>query len=129
MFKIFIFYFIHSFFFFFFYLFILYFMYKKEVTSAWNPSNPKILREKEKSSLKFKAKNWDFGRKEWNNYRCKGKIKKAKGREKKSEKAYHKREGTKNLCFPWLQMKIIFIEYATREREIVFQNFFLENNL
>ena len=104
-------------------------MYKKDLTFAWNPSNPKILREKEKSSLKFKAKNWDFGREEWNNYHCKGKIEKAKGREKKSKKAYHKREGTKNLCFPWLQMKIIFIEYATREREIVFQNFFLENNL
>ena len=31
-------------------------MYKKEVTSAWNPSNRKFLREKRKSSLKFKAK-------------------------------------------------------------------------
>ena len=48
---------------------------------------------------------------------------KVKGREKKSKKAYHKREGTKNLCFPWLQMKIIFIEYATRERDC-FPKFF-----
>ena len=74
MFKIFIFYFIHSFFFFIFYFFIflfLHFMYEKEVTSAWNPSNRKFLREKRKSSLKFKAKNWDFGREEWNNYHCK----------------------------------------------------------
>ena len=39
-------------------------MYEKEVTSAWNPSNGKFLREKRKSSLKFKAKNWDFGREE-----------------------------------------------------------------
>ena len=46
-------------------------MYEKEVTSAWNPSNQKFLKEKRKSSLKFKAKNWDFGREEWNNYRCK----------------------------------------------------------
>ena len=46
-------------------------MYEKEVTSAWNPSNRKFLREKRKSSLKFKAKNWDIGREELNNYRCK----------------------------------------------------------
>ena len=73
MFKIFIFYFIHSFFFFFIYLFIyfLYFMYETEVTFAWNPSNQKFLGEKRKSSLKFKAENWDFVREEWNNYRCK----------------------------------------------------------
>ena len=66
MFKIFIFYFIHSFFFFFFYfIFIfLHFMYEKEETSVWNPSNRKFLREKGKSSLKFKIKNWDFGREE-----------------------------------------------------------------
>ena len=41
-------------------------MYKNEVTFSWNPSNRKFLREKRKSSLKFKAKNWDFGREEWN---------------------------------------------------------------
>ena len=46
-------------------------MCEKEVTSTWNPSNQKFLREKRKSSLKFEAKNWDFGRDEWNNYRCK----------------------------------------------------------
>ena len=39
-------------------------MYEKEVTSALNPSNQKFLRENGKSSLKFKAKNWDFGREE-----------------------------------------------------------------
>ena len=73
MFKIFIFYFIHSFFFFFIYfiLFFLHFMYENEVTSTWNPSNRKFLREKRKSSLKFKAKNWDFGTEEWNNCHCK----------------------------------------------------------
>ena len=32
-------------------------MYEKEVTFAGNPSNQKFLREKRKSSLKFKAKN------------------------------------------------------------------------
>ena len=46
-------------------------MYEKEETSAWNPSNRKFLREKRKSSLKFKVKNWDFGREEWDNYHCK----------------------------------------------------------
>ena len=79
MFKIFIFYFILSFFFFlflfyyyyYFFFFFLHFMYEKEVTFAWNPSNRKFLREKRKSSLKFKAKNSDFGREEWNNYHCK----------------------------------------------------------
>ena len=45
-------------------------MYEKEVTFAWNPSNRKFLGEKRKSSLKFKAKNWDFGREKWNNYHC-----------------------------------------------------------
>ena len=39
-------------------------MYEKEVTSTCNPSNGKFLREKRKSSLKFKAKNWDFDREE-----------------------------------------------------------------
>ena len=46
-------------------------MCRKEVTSAWNPSNQKFLRERRKSNLKFKAKNWDFDREEWNNYCCK----------------------------------------------------------
>ena len=46
-------------------------MCKKEVTSAWNPSNWKFLREKIKSSLKFKTKNWNLGREEWNNNCCK----------------------------------------------------------
>ena len=46
-------------------------MYEKKVTSAWNLSNQKFLREKRKSSLKFKAKNWDIGREEWNNYHYK----------------------------------------------------------
>ena len=49
---------------------------------------------------------------------------KVKGREKKWENLLWEREGTKKLCFPWLQMKIIFIEDATREKEIVFQFFF-----
>ena len=77
MFKIFIFYFIHSififyFFFFFFFLnFFCTFICEKKVTSSWNPLNRKVLREKRKSSLKFKAKNWDFSRGEWNNYHCK----------------------------------------------------------
>ena len=30
-----------------------------------------FLEKKRKSSLKFKAKNWDFGREEWNNCHCK----------------------------------------------------------
>ena len=39
----------------------------------------------------------------------------------KSKKAYHEREDTKKLCFPWLQKNIIFIGDATCKREIVFQ--------
>ena len=39
----------------------------------------------------------------------------------KSKKAYHEREDTKKLCFPWLQKNIIFIGDATYKREIVFQ--------
>ena len=55
---------------------------------------------------------------------------KANGREKKKwESLPWEREGTKKLCFPWLQTKIIFIGDTTHEREIVFQIFFLENNL
>ena len=46
-------------------------MCEKKVTSTWNSLNQKFIREKGKSSLKFKAKNWDFGREEWNNYHCK----------------------------------------------------------
>ena len=49
---------------------------------------------------------------------------KVKGREKKWEILPYKRKCAKKLCFPWLQTKIIFIGDATREREIVFQNFF-----
>ena len=49
---------------------------------------------------------------------------KVKGREKKWESLPWEREGTKKLCFPRLETKIIFIEDATREREIVFQIFF-----
>ena len=56
---------LHSFFFFF-----LHFSIQKR-TSTWNPSSQKFLREKIKLSLKFKTKNWDFGREEWNNYHCK----------------------------------------------------------
>ena len=160
MFKIFIFYFIHSFFFFFFYLFyfiFLHIMYEKEVTSAWNPSNWKFLREKRKSSLKFKAKNWDFGREEWNNYYCKFVLlyklelltnqwrkkilikklcyrEKEKLGEKREERELERerereREGTKKLCFAWLQMEIIFIRDAKHERKIVFQKPILKNNL
>ena len=54
---------------------------------------------------------------------------KAKGRERKWKSLPWERDGTKKLCFPRLQTNIIFIGDATREREIVFQNFFLENNL
>ena len=54
---------------------------------------------------------------------------KVKGREKKWENLPWKREGTKKLCFPRLQMNIIFIGDATGERKIVFYKFFLENNL
>ena len=54
---------------------------------------------------------------------------KVKGREKKWENLPWEREDTKNLCFPWLQTKIIFIENATCKREIVFQKRILENNL
>ena len=39
----------------------------------------------------------------------------------KSKKAYHEREDTKKLCFPWLQKNIIFIGDATYKGEIVFQ--------
>ena len=75
MFKIFIFYFIHSFFFFFFYFIFLFYFFALYVQKRSNfyleSSNQKFLREKRESSLKFKARNWDFGREEWNNYRCK----------------------------------------------------------
>ena len=54
---------------------------------------------------------------------------KAKGREKKWESLPWEKEGAKKLCFPQLQTKIIFIGDATGEKEIVFQNNFLENNL
>ena len=55
---------------------------------------------------------------------------KVKGREKKWESLLWERQATKKLCFLWIQMKIIFIGDATREKEIVFQIFFfLENNL
>ena len=46
---------------------------------------------------------------------------KAKGREKKWENLPWEREDAKNLCFPRLQTKIIFIGNATRKREIVEQ--------
>ena len=163
-------------------------MCKKEVTFVWNPLNRKFLREKIKSSLKFKAKNWDFGREEWNNNCCKsvflckselltdqwggkkrelyyrggekhgenrderqiekekdlyeeGRLElvtmrvwglrreKVKGREKKWKSLVWDRECAKKLCFPRLQMNIIFIGNATHEREIVFQKIFLENSL
>ena len=39
----------------------------------------------------------------------------------KSKKAYHEREDTKKLCFPWLQKNIIFIGDATCKRQIVFK--------
>ena len=48
----------------------------------------------------------------------------------KSNKAYHVREDTKKLFFPWLQKNIIFIGDATYEGEIVFQKKKkMENNL
>ena len=46
---------------------------------------------------------------------------KVKGREKKWESLPWEREGAKKSCFLQLQMKIIFIGDAMREREIVFQ--------
>ena len=48
----------------------------------------------------------------------------AKGREKKWESLPWEREDTKKLCFPRLEMKIIFIGDVMSEREIVFQFFF-----
>ena len=54
---------------------------------------------------------------------------KVKRREKKWEILPWEREGAKKLCLSWLKTKIIFIGDAMCEREIVFQNFFLENNL
>ena len=65
-------------------------MYEKEVATAWNPSHRKFLREQRKSSLKFKAKNWDFDREEWNNYcgkfvlLCKSELLTDQWRKKKS---------------------------------------------
>ena len=46
---------------------------------------------------------------------------KVKGREKKWENLPWEREGAKQLCFPRLSTKIIFLGDATRERGIVFQ--------
>ena len=45
---------------------------------------------------------------------------KVKGREKKWESLSWERECAKKLCFPLLQMKIIFIRDATCKREIFF---------
>ena len=42
---------------------------------------------------------------------------KVKGREKKWESLLWEREGTKKLCFPQLEMNIIFIRDVTHERE------------
>ena len=47
--------------------------------------------------------------------------------QRKSDRAYHEREEAKKLSFPRLQK--IFIGDTMCEREIFFQNFFLENNL
>ena len=57
------------------------------------------------------------------------KREKVKGREKKWEILPWEREDAKKLCFPRLQTKIIYIGDAMRESEIVFQFFFLENNV
>ena len=53
---------------------------------------------------------------------------KAKGREKKWEHLPWEREGTKKLCFPWLQINIIFIGDTTHEKDC-FPKKILENNL
>ena len=53
---------------------------------------------------------------------------KVKGRQKKV-RVVREREGANKFCFPWLQMKIIFIRDITRERKIVFQKQIMENNL
>ena len=49
--------------------------------------------------------------------------------QRKSDRAYHEREEAKKLSFPRLQKNIIFIGDTMCVREIVFQNFFLENDL
>ena len=54
---------------------------------------------------------------------------KEKRREKEWENLPWEREDAKKLCFSRLLTKIIYTRDVTREREIVFQNFFLENNL
>ena len=54
---------------------------------------------------------------------------KVKGGEKKWDSLPWERKSAKKLCVPRLQMKKIFIENAMREGEIVFQKYFLENNL
>ena len=102
MFKVFVFYFILSFFLLFKKIYIfLHFYVCKEVTFAWISSNQKFLKEKKNQAWKSNKKYiW---------------------LEKKSKKAYHEREDTKKLCFPWLQKNIIFIGDATYKGEIVFQ--------
>ena len=61
---------------------------------------------------------WEGGRSELLTVRVWGlKREKVKGREKKWESLLWEREGTKKLCFPQLQMNIIFIGDATHERE------------
>ena len=59
---------------------------KKKVISAQNSSNRKFLREKKKSSLKFKAKNI--------------RLEKKKREERKSERAYCEREKAPKNLFP-----------------------------
>ena len=110
-------------------------MCKKEVISDCNPSNRKFLREKIKSNLKFKAKNWDFDRKEWNNYRykstflCKSDLLTEQWGEKKNlirelcyrGKEKRERESAKNYVpsllerkdrMKWIERFFFFLDYC-----------------
>ena len=54
---------------------------------------------------------------------------KSKGKRKKVRNLTMREGRSQKKCFPQLQTKIIFIGDATSVREIVFQKFFLENNI
>ena len=95
--------------------------YKEEEKHGEKREERQLKRERERDL-------WEDKRPELVTVRVWGE-KKLKGREKKWENLPWEKEATNTLSFPLLQTKIIFIGDATREREIVFQFFFLENNL
>ena len=73
---------------------------------------------------------WEEGRPKLVTVRVWGlRREKVKGRKKKWKSLLWERECAKILCFPRLQINIIFIEDAIHEREIVFLFFFMENSL